>query len=382
MTKLELQEKVLNLRNELATTIANGEQEKRELNEAETSRLAEIRSEIEQCNQEIASIEEEERNLANNNKNSKNNKMDKKEVRLIDLVNAVTNGNVTDEQRQYVDGNKITLRTINVSTATEGQENVPEDKKSLDVAIRNASVLNKMGCTWFGNAVGDISIPKYAGSTVGWKGENVAADNGEGAFSEILLQPKRLTAYIDISKTFLAQDSNDAESILISDLAEAIAEKLDKTVFGTGTGDTNTPAGIMQGAHMIASASGDTLDTVTYQDVLGYESAVEEHNGTDFIFVANPKVKYALKGTQMASGLNMVWNANEIDGYKAIVSNSVADKGILCICPKDLAVATWSNVEITVDTVTRAIYNEVRVVVNYLVDAKLRGDRLSGQVWN
>lgn len=382
MTKLELQEKVLNLREELTSTIANGEAEKRELNDTETSRLAEIRAEIEQCNNEIASIEEEERKIAQNNQSNKNNKMDKKEIRLIDLVNAVTNGNVTDEQRQYVDGNKITLRTINVSTATEGQENVPEDKKSLDVAIRNASVLNKMGCTWFGNAVGDISIPKYAGSTVAWKGENVTAANGEGAFSEVTLSPKRLTAYIDISKTFLAQDSNDAESILISDLAEAIAEKLDKTVFSIGTGDANTPAGIMQGDYMVASAAGDTIDTITYQDVLGYESSVEEHNGTDFIFVANPKVKYALKGTQMASGLNMVWNGEEIDGYKAITSNSVADKGILCICPKDLAVATWSNVEITVDTVTRAIYNEVRVVVNYLVDAKLRGDRLAGQVWN
>lgn len=379
MTKLELQEKVLNLRNELATTIANGEQEKRELNEAETSRLAEIRSEIEQCNQEIASIEEEERKLAQNNKDNKTNKMDKKEVRLIDLVKAVTNGNVTDEQRQYIEGNKITLRTINVSNATEGQENVPEEKKALDVAIRNASVLDKMGCTWFSNAVGDISIPKYAGSTVGWKGENVAADNGEGAFSEVTLTPKRLTAYIDISKTFLAQDSNDAESILISDLADAIAEKLDKTVFGIGTGDANTPAGIMQGSHMVIST--DTLDTMTYNDVLAYESAVEEKNGTDFIFVANPKVKYQLKGTQMASGLNMVWNSNEIDGYKAVVSNSVEDKGVLCICPKDLVVATWSNVDITVDTLTRAINNEVRVVVNYLVDAKLRGDRLSGQVW-
>ena len=183
-------------------------------------------------------------------------------------------------------------------------------------------------------------------------------------------------------RTYSGKAKGIGKLILISDLADAIAEKLDKTVFSIGTGDANTPAGIMQGAHMTVSASGDTLDTITYNDVLGYESAVEEHNGTDFIFVANPKVKYALKGTQMASGLNMVWNGGEIDGYKAITSNSVEDKGILCICPKDLAVATWSNVEITVDTLTRAIYNEVRVVVNYLVDAKLRGDRLAGQVWN
>jgi hypothetical protein len=50
--------------------------------------------------------------------------------------------------------------------------------------------------------------------------------------------------------------------------------------------------------------------------------------------------------------------------------------------PRDLAVATWSGVEIVVDTVTRAIYNEVRVVVNYLVDAKLRGDRISGEIFS
>lgn len=379
MTKLELEEKVINLRGELETLISNGEAEKRELNETETSRIAEIRSEITDAEAEIAKIDEENRKLTENNK-IKQNKTMEKEIRLFDLVKGVVNGNLSDEERQYVSGNKIDLRgVINVSNAGQGQENVPEDKKSLDVAIRNASVLNKIGCTWFSNAVGDISIPRYAGSNVAWKGENVAADDGASAFTETVLQPKRLTAYIDISKTFLAQDSNDAEAILINDLASAVAEKLDKTVFGSDTGSTTIPAGIMQGAYM---TTGTDLTACTYTNILDLESAVEEVNGTDFIFVANPKVKYALKGTQMASGLNMVWNANEIDGYKTVVSNSVADKGILCIDPRDLAVATWSGVEITVDTVSRAIYNEVRVVVNYLVDAKLRGNRLAGEIFS
>ena len=139
------------------------------------------------------------------------------------------------------------------------------------------------------------------------------------------------------------------------------------------------PAGILNGDYV---TTGTSLTAVTYNDVLDLESAVEEKNGFDFMFIANPKVKYALKGTQMASGLQMVWDRNEIDGYKAVVSNSVADKGVICMNPQDLAVATWSGVEIVVDTVTRAIYNEVRVVVNYLVDAKLRGNRISGEIFS
>ena len=373
---LELQEQRMNLQNELTNIVK--ESETRSLEENENSRLAEIKNQIDEIDGQIRSIEEENRKL--NEKNNITNK-EQKTMRLFDLINGVANGNLTDEQRQYVVGNKINYRSAIVAgAATQGQENVPEDKKSLDVAIRNASVLNRIGATWFGNAVGDISIPKYAGSNTAWAGEVDAASDGAGAFSEVTLSPKRLTAYLDISKTFLAQDSNDAEAILIADLAAAVAEKFDQTVFGSDSGTTTRPEGIFYASgHTV---TGETaLSGVTYDDVLGLESKVEEKNGTNFIFVANPKVKYALKGTQMASGLEMVYSKNEIDGYPAVVSNSVANKGIVCLDPRDLAVATWNGIEITVDTVSRAIYNEVRIVVNYLCDAKLRGDRIAAEIY-
>lgn len=374
---LELKDDALNLKEEMKSLIENGEAEKRELNEDETSKLAEIRAQIDEIEKQITEAEAE-----NRKENNKEIKVEKRtmEIRLFDLVKGIVNGNLSDEQRQYVNGMKINYRgTIKAGTEGAGQENVPEDKKGLDVAIRNASVLNKIGCTWFGNAVGDVSIPRYHGSNVQWKGESVVAEDGASAFTETILKPKRLTAYIDISKQFLAQDSNDAEAILIKDLADAVAEKLDKTVFGAASGSTDIPAGLFNGDYV---TTGTNLTAITYNDVLDLESAVEAKNGTNFIFVANPKVKYALKGTQMASGLQMVWNAGEVDGYKAVVSNSVNEKSVLCLDPRDLAVATWSGVEITVDPYTRSTYNEVRIVVNYLVDAKLRGDRISGAIFS
>lgn len=382
-TEIEVREDILNLQTELEGIINTGESEQRELGENETNRMAEIRTRIAALNDELKDIEEENRKIAEekNNKTKVNNKM--KEIRLFDLIKGVVENNITDEQRAYVNGNQINMRAaIQATTDDHGAENVPEDKKRLEVAIRNASVLDRLGVTWFSNAVGNIRIPKYSGSNVYWAdSENADAADGAGTFSEVELSPKRLTAYITISRQFLAQSPEDAEGILINDLAAAISEKLDATVFGCESGSTSTPAGLLnENAEYLMS--GATLADMSFDDVLALEEAVEEKNGTNFVFVTDPKVKYGLRGTQMASGLQFVWENGEIDGRKAVVSNSVCEGGLICFDPKDLAVASWDNdMVITVDPYTLAGKNQIKVTVNYLVDAKLKGDRISATIF-
>lgn len=377
MTELEIREKVLNLKDELNTIITNGESEKRELNEDENSRMAEIRSEIENLEGELKTIEEENRKLANNNKENK--QVRKMETRLFDLVKAIAEGNVSDEQRAYIKGNSIDFRAAIQATAEgAGKENVPTDKAPLELAIRNATVLDKLGVTWFGNAVGDIEIPKYHGSNVAWAdSENADAADGASGFTSVTLSPKRLTAYITVSRQFLAQSPEDAEGILIADLARAIAEKIDMTVFGAGSGSTAQPAGLF------ADAASGSLATMAFDDVLALENKVEEKNGTDFVFVTSPNVKYTLRGVQTASGLKMVYDANEIDGRQTVVSNSVAKGGLLAIDPRDLACASWDKegMVIIVDPYTLAGKNQIKITVNYLFDAKLKGDRYAAQIF-
>lgn len=380
---MEVREEILNLQTELEGIINTGEAEARELGENETSRMAEIRGQIDTLKEELGSIEEENRKLAETkNKKQIKNKMEKN-VRLFDLIKEVVNGNVSEEHRDFVMGNQINYRDDIQATVDEhGKENIPTDKMRLDVAIRNASVLNKIGATWFGNAVGDIRLPKYSGSQVYWAdAENSEAEDGAGTFQEITLSPKRLTAYITISRQFLAQSPEDAEAILIADLAAAIAEKFDQTVFGSEEGTDAQPAGLFyaDNDYMLDPSA---LDDISFDNVLALEEAVEEHNGTEFIFVADPKVKYALRGTQMASGLQFVWERGEIDGRKAVVSNSVEEGGLLCFDPRDLAVAIWNNqMVITVDPYSLAGKNQIKVTVNFLCDAALKGDRISGVVF-
>lgn len=381
MTELEIRENILNLKDELNAVISAGETEKRELTEDETNKMAELRSQIEDAERQLNEVMEENRKIAERNSNNNNtNKQTKKmEIRLFDLVKSIAEGTVTDEQRAYVKGNSIDFRAaIQATAAGAGQENVPTDKAPLELAIRNATVLDKLGVRWFNNAIGDIDIPKYHGSNVYWAdSENADAVDGASAFTKVTLSPKRLTAYIDISRQFLAQSPEDAEGILVADLARAIAEKIDLTVFGTGSGSTSQPAGLF------ADAASGSLASMSFDDVLALENSVEEKNGIDFVFVTSPNVKYTLRGVQTASGLKMVWDENEIDGRKTVVSNSVAKGGLLCFDPRDLACASWDKdgMVITVDPYTRAGKNEIRVTVNYLFDAKLAGDRIASQIF-
>ena len=385
---LELQEQSLELRNKLAELIANGQKEERELNEDETSAMAEIRSQIDEINAQIEAIEAENRTI------EKENNTEKKEIRtmsLLKMINAVVEGrNFTEDEAKVMaearadfaksgiaPKGQIVYRSIAATIDGAGKENVAEDKWNLEVAVRNNLVATKMGADYVGGLVSDVSVPQYNGSNVLWKGETATAEDGQGTFTEVTLTPKRLTATIDISRQFLLQDSNDAEALLIRDLAAAVAEKLDKTIFGAETLD-NAPAGLFAGV-----GAEKALTEMTYDDVLALEEAVELANGSNYMFVVNPKVKFALKGTQMANGLQMVFSGNEIDGYKTISSNSVADKGIICMDPKELIIGQWGSAyDIVVDPYTKAADGQVRLVINAYYDAKLRGNKVAKAIFN
>ena len=390
MTILELKEQSLNYRNQLAELIATGEKEERELNETEVNTMAELRKNIDEINSQIEALEEENRKLTKTE--IKNNKIEK-EIRtmsLIKMINAVVEGrNFTEDEAAAMaearadfaksgiaPKGQIVYRSIAATVDGAGKENVAEDKWNLEVAVRNNLIATKMGADYVGGLVSDVSVPQYSGSNVLWKGETATAEDGQGAFTEVTLTPKRLTATLDISKQFLAQDSNDAEALLIRDLAAAVAEKLDKTIFGAETLD-NAPAGLFAGV-----AAEKAIADMNYDDVLALEEAVELANGTNYMFVVNPKVKFALKGTQMANGLQMVFAGNEIDGYTTISSNSVADKGIICMDPKELIIGQWGSAfDIVVDPYTKAADGQVRLVINAYYDAKLRGNKVAKAIF-
>lgn len=391
MNILELMEKRQSLKDEMTALINAGEAEKRELNDTETARMAEIRKEVADLDEQVRAIEKENEKLSLQEVRKNNEKQIEPKMKLINLINDVVNARSFSEEAQaHIDLAKgemrksglstkgqIVLRAINATTATEGQENVAEEKTAIELALRNKLVAVKAGATFLGNLVGDVSIPTYSGSNVAWAGETAAAADGQGEFGEVTITPKRLTATLDVSKQFLLQDSNDAEAMLIRDLAGAIAEKLETTIFGDGAGSATQPKGLFNGV-----TATDSIDAIAYQDVLEVEQALEEKNATEYMFVTSPAVKFALKGVQKGNGLQMVCEGNEIDGIDYVSSNSVLKNGFLALDPKSLVIGQWGGIDILVDPYTKAADGCVRLVVNAYFDAAMKSDRIEAVLFS
>ena len=326
--------------------------------------------------------EEETRNYTQNN----NKKMGK--FSLIKTINDIVNNRSMSEEAQVVltagteemrkaglsYSGQIQLPVSEMREApdaivagqeTYGAEVVATDKLNILEPLRNRMVLAQAGATYLTGLVGNVSIPTYSGSNVGWKGELVDAEDGKGTFDSVEFTPKRLTAYIDVSKQFLAQDSVGAEEMLYRDIVNAIADKLEATILGAGSGDANTPEGIFNGA---------SVATVDFANMVEMEKALEEAKlFGDYKFIASPAAKAKLKTTTISgqkSDLRMLMEGNEVNGYPVLTTGNCA--GLAFGKWDELVIAQWGSLDIIIDPYTQAKKNAVRIVVNAFFDAKPR----------
>lgn len=117
-----------------------------------------------------------------------------------------------------------------VSYTADGEDVVATDVFDLLTPLRAKNVLAQAGAKFYTNLVGDVKIPVMNGSNVTFEAETAPAKDGGTSFSHITLSPKRLTAYVDISKQMLAQDSVDIENAIREDLINAINGKIEDAV--------------------------------------------------------------------------------------------------------------------------------------------------------
>lgn len=326
--------------------------------------------------------ENENRNYTKHN----TNKMGK--FSLIKTINDIVNNrSLTDEAQAVLSNGTEEMRKAGLSYSGQiqlpvseereapaaivagqesyGAEVVATEKLNILEPLRNRMVLAQAGATYLTGLVGNVSIPSYTGSNVGWKGELVDAEDGKGTFDSIEFSPKRLTAYIDVSKQFLAQDSVGAEEMLYRDIVNALADKLEATILGNGAGDNNTPAGIFNGA--------DAMD-LTYANIVDMEKTLEEAKlFGDYKFIASPAAKAKLKTTTISgqkSDLRMLMEGNEVNGYEVLTTGNAS--GLAFGKWDELVIAQWGSLDLIIDPYTQAKKNAVRIVVNAFFDAKPR----------
>lgn len=375
MDSLTLIDKREQLKKKAEDLISTAEKELRKLNDKENDELNSIKKEIADLDNEIKNIE---------NRNTKTNKVMAK-FSLLKAINDVANNRQLDERAQEVVSNGIAemrkagqsftgqivlpmeMRSdIQATVATAGKENVAEDKLGILEPLRANLVLVNAGASYMTGLIGDVSIPVYSGSNVGWAGEVSTASDGAGTFSEVTLSPKRLTAYIDVSKQFLIQDSNSAEEMLKRDIVAAISNKLEATILGSEAGSNTQPAGLFNGVVADSTA-------VTYKDVVAMEKNLEDANVRgDIRFIVSPSAKADLKTTEKGNTDNFLMEGNELNGYPVMCTSAVTGKGVIMANWSDLVIGQWGGIDLVVDPYTQAANGKVRLVINAYFDAKPR----------
>lgn len=374
MDSLEILDRKEQLRAELNSMLDNAEKEQRKLTEDETTRFEALNTEIRNLDKQIIDIKKETKEVRKMGKFS-----------LLKAINDIANNRQLDERALEVVNQGITemrkagqnysgqiqlpleeRATVQASVEGQGAETVAEDLLNILEPLRAKLVLAQAGASYMTGLVGNISIPAYSGSQVTWEGEVADAKDGAGTFTEVKLEPHRLTAYIDLSKQFLIQDSVSAEEMLKRDIVNAIANKLEATILGSET-IVNAPEGLLNG--VVADS-----EAITYEDIVAMETELEEANVRgDIKFVVSPSAKAKLKTTKLDAGSGkFAMEGNEVNGYPVLCTSAVAGKGVIYGNFNDLVIGQWGGIDLTVDPYTQAANGKVRLVINAYFDAKPR----------
>lgn len=356
----------------------------RDLNDAENAELDEIKAELENLNEELrnldTSISEEKVNEIIKTKTK--TKMNK-EFRLLQAINDIANNrNLSDVATAVVSqgademrkaglsfGGQIQLPIESRSAITvseEGEDVVVTDFENILEPLRAKNVLVQAGARYLTGLVGDVQVPIMNASNVTWEGETAPAKDGAGTFDHIKLQPKRLTAYIDISKQFLVQDSVDAEALIRQDLVNAINSKLEETILSASAGTTTMPQGIFYSESALTSVS-------AFTDICELESDIEDANiNGECKYIVSNKAKAALRTMAKSALTNeLVMHDGNIDGTAVLNTSHVGGKKIAYGDFSYLAIGQWGAIDLTVDPFSQATNGKVRLVINAFFDAKV-----------
>ena len=314
-------------------------------------------------------------------KENKHNIMEKK-FNLLSAIRSVAEGKPMDDATQAViDAGKNEMRSAGVSmtgqiqipvenraavtVTAEGEDVVVTDFANILDPLRTKNVLADSGANILTGLVGDLQIPAMGAENVNWEGETDDAQDGAGTFTNVKLTPHRLSAYIDVSKQFLVQDSLGAEALIRRDLVNAIQSKLEATIFSTDAADGSKPAGIFYNV---------TPTKVTdFKGLCTLESDVEDANFyAPSKYIVSPKAKAAMRAmAKSTKSTQLVLEGDNIDGVPVLSTGHIAKDAFAYGDWSQLYVGQWGAIDLTVDPYTKAAAGQVRLVINAFFDFKL-----------
>ena len=239
-------------------------------------------------------------------------------------------------------------------------------------SLQEAGLYNKVGVTDLGTVAADTVLPIAGGSTVGWKTEVAAADNGGVNFEKLTLTPKRVTGYANLSNQILAQNGPQAEAAVMNDMARNMAVQIDAAMFGSSD-ETNAPGCIAGTTGVLTFTESGTFDVAS--DMLEAIQTIANNHGLDGnnAFVNSFELYSAIKGAAQVASVYPLYVDDKLAGYPGYFSSAPASvagtsgDGIFGDFSR-VFYAQFGPMTIQIDPYSRAVEGEVRLILNNYVD--------------
>jgi len=239
-------------------------------------------------------------------------------------------------------------------------------------SLQEAGLYNKVGVTDLGTVAADTVLPIAGGSTVGWKTEVAAADNGGANFEKLTLTPKRVTGYANLSNQILAQNGPQAEAAVMNDMARNMAVQIDAAMFGSSD-VTNAPGCIAGTTGVLTFTESGTFDVAS--DMLEAIQTIANNHGLDGnnAFVNSFELYSAIKGAAQVASVYPLYVDDKLAGYPGYFSSAPASvagtsgDGIFGDFSR-VFYAQFGPMTIQIDPYSRAVEGEVRLILNNYVD--------------
>ena len=382
---VEIKDSIEQLRVEARAMVELAKSEKRELTEDEQCRKDEIKAEMKSLEAELKELEDKENENPNEDvvptdEENKSKRSMKKQFSLLGAIRSVVDNKPMDEiTRAMVEAGKQEMRGMTAN----GQIQLPVEQRTITVTgeggehddvvstdlfdvlrpLQNKLALADAGTRFLTGLVGDVQYPIMSNGSAAWEGEVTEADDANITFSNVKLQPHRLSATIEVSKQFIMQDSTGAEMAIRDEIVEAIAQKLEATIFGNAN-TSGQPQGIFYG-------SSDTVSD--FAGICEMEADLEEAKVLGpYKYVMSPKAKAALRG--MIKGTNatgMVYENEAVDGVPAISTGLINGKRVAVGDWGHTVLGQWGGIDLVVDPFSRAKNASIVITVNAWFDFKV-----------
>lgn len=395
---VELNKEKEALKTRCKTIVEGAKTEMRMLSQDELNEIDSNKERISGIDEEIRSIEDQLKSYDNlldfNTKKVNVMKAEERnvtvgesreKVSLLKMIEkAASHRNFSDAEEDFISRGKALNASAGLATSgdiqiatesraaftvgTDHNDVVATDIQNILDPLRAKNVLVQAGAKFLTGLRGDIQYPILSGANVGWLAETASASDGAGTISAVSIQPKRLSAYVDISKQFLAQDSADCEAAILRDIVNAVNDKLEATVLGKESDDP---------AHFSLFYNQTPTAISNYAGLCNLEASVENANiFGKMSYLVSPGAKATLRGMAKSTKVTqLVLEGGDIDGTPVYSSTNVG-KGVGSGTPfvqsgnliygdfTNLVIGQWGGLDLTIDTVTQAVAGKVRVIIN------------------